>query len=58
MLWPFILNCMAEAHESAVFKFIEDNKDLALKDEKDYLVDAMSEETPDHRQEELPTDHP
>ena len=52
MLWPFILNCMSEAHLSAVFKFIEDNKDLALKGEKDYLVDAMSNETPDHNHRE------
>ena len=48
MLWRFILNCMADAHESAVVEFIEDNKDLALKGEKEYIVAMMSKETPDH----------
>ena len=48
MLWRFILNCMADAHESAVVEFIEDNKDLVLKGEKEYIVAMMSKETPDH----------
>ena len=46
-LWPFILSCLNDVHESTVVEFIEDNRDLALKAEKDALVAAMSQMTPD-----------